>query len=171
MRQSVRTFTKLAHFWSDILWFPPYGPATLSGMISTSPQGEHSLVESRYDHWWRLPDVYVGAKNSTGFPNRCWKIRHDEGKCTRFWCCFDHYRMLAYKISACEVCVIWRKPTEALKNPSPIAESRTGKPAMVTLKIQPDCFTVHYTTLSENIFVRSLLGCKTDSVSIRSLWV
>ena len=44
--------------------------------------------------------------------------------------------MLAYKISACEVCIIWRKPTEALKNPSPIAESRTGKPAMVTLKIQ-----------------------------------
>ena len=23
-----------------------------------------------------LPDVYVGAKNSTGFPNTCWKIRH-----------------------------------------------------------------------------------------------
>ena len=37
--------------------------------------------------------------------------------------------MLAYKISECEVCIIWRKPTEALKNPSPIAESRTGKPA------------------------------------------
>ena len=44
-----------------------------------------------------------------------------------------HYRMLAYKISACEVCIIWRKPTEALKKPLPIAESRTGKPAMVTL--------------------------------------
>ena len=41
--------------------------------VPTSPQGEHSLAESRHDHWWRLPDVYVGAKNSTGFPNTCWK--------------------------------------------------------------------------------------------------
>ena len=41
--------------------------------VPTSPQGEHSLAESRYDHWWRLPDVYVGAKNSTGFPNTCRK--------------------------------------------------------------------------------------------------
>ena len=41
--------------------------------VPTSPQGEHSLAESRYDHWWRLPDVYVGAKISTGFPNTCWK--------------------------------------------------------------------------------------------------
>ena len=48
----------------------------------------------------------------------------------------------------------------------PIAESRTGKPAMVTLKIQLDCFTVHDTTLWANIFVRSHLGCGTDSVFI-----
>ena len=40
---------------------------------------------------------------------------HDEGNCTLFYCCFGHYRMLAYKISACEVCIIWQKPTEALK--------------------------------------------------------
>ena len=38
------------------------------------------------------------------------------------------------------------------------------KPAMVTLKIQPDCSTVHDTTLWANIFVRSHLGCGTDSV-------
>ena len=75
------------------------------------------------------------------------------------------------QISACEVCIIWRKPTEALKNPSPIAESRTGKPAIVTLKIQLDCSTVHYTTLWVNIFVRSHLECGTDSVSIRFLRV
>ena len=73
--------------------------------------------------------------------------------------------MLAYKISACEVCMICRKPTEACKNPLPIAESRTGKPAMVTLKIQPDCSTVHDTFLWANICVRSHLGCGTDSVS------
>ena len=75
--------------------------------------------------------------------------------------------MFAYKMSACEVCIIWRKPTEALKNPSPIAESRTGKPAMVTLKIQLDCSTVHDTTLWANIYVCSHVGCGTDSVSIR----
>ena len=34
---------------------------------------------------------------------------------------------------------------------------------MVTLKIQPDCSTVHDTTLRANIFVRSHLGCGTDS--------
>ena len=43
--------------------------------VPTSPQGEHSLAESRHDHWWRLPDVYVGAKNSAGFPNTRWKNR------------------------------------------------------------------------------------------------
>ena len=75
--------------------------------------------------------------------------------------------MLAYHISACEACIIWRKPTEALKNPSPIAESRTGKPTMVALKIQLDCSTVRDMTLWANIIVRSHLGCWTNSVSIR----
>ena len=74
--------------------------------------------------------------------------------------------MLTYKTSACEVCIIWRKPTETLKIHLPITESSTGKPAMVTLKIQLDCFTVHDTTLWANIFVRSHLGCGRDSVFI-----
>ena len=39
------------------------------------------------------------------------------------------------------------KAYRSIKNPLPIAESRTGKPVMVTLKIQPDCSTVHDTTL------------------------
>ena len=60
--------------------------------------------------------------------------------------------------------MIWRKLTETCKNPLPIAKSRTGKPAMVALKIQPDCSTVHDTTLWANIYVRSHLGCGTDSV-------
>ena len=89
----------------------------------------------------------------------------DKGKCMLFYCCFGHYWMLAYKISACEVCMISQKSTEACKNPLPIAESRTGKPAMVTLKIQPDCSTVHNTFLWANIYVPSHLGCGTDSVS------
>ena len=40
------------------------------------------------------------------------------------------------------------KAYRSIENPLPIAESRIGKPAMVTLKIQPDCSTVHDTTLS-----------------------
>ena len=96
-----------------------------------------------------------------------WVTRRDKGRCTQFYCCFGHYLMLAYKMSACEVCMIWQKPTETCKNPLPIAESRTGKPAMVALKIQPDCFTVHDTTLWANICVRNHLGWGTDCVFIR----
>ena len=58
------------------------------------------------------------------------------------------------------------KAYRSIENPLPIAESRTGKPAMVTLKIQLNCSTVHDTTLWANIFVRSHLGCGTDSVFI-----
>ena len=48
--------------------------------------------------------------------------------------------------------MIWRKPTETFKIHCQIVESRTGKPAMVTLKIQLDCFTVRDTTpLSDHI--------------------
>ena len=76
--------------------------------------------------------------------------------------------MLAYKISAC---ILWWKHTETFKNQSPISESRTGKPAMVALKIQLDCSTVHDTTLWANIYMRSHVGCGTDSVFIRFLQV
>ena len=107
---------------------------------------------------------YVCAKNSADL---ILKIEHDKGKCTQFYSCFGHYRMLAYKISACEVCIIWRKLTEACKTPLPIADSRTGKPAMVTLKMQPDCSTVHDMTLWTNIYVLSHLGCGSGSVFIR----
>ena len=48
---------------------------------------------------------------------------HDTGKYTLFHCCFGLLRMLAYKISACEVWKIWRKPTELFKS---IANRRIG---------------------------------------------
>ena len=57
------------------------------------------------------------------------------------------------------------KAYRSIQNPSPIAESRTGKPAMVTLNIQLDCSTVHDTTLWANIYVRSHVGCGTDFFS------
>ena len=112
--------------------------------------------------WRHMPYVYC-AKNSTdGIP--ILENEHGKGKCTLFYCCFGHYRMLTYKISACEVCMIWRKPTEAFQNPLPIAESRTVKPAMVTLKIQLHCSMVHDTSPLANIYVRSHLRYGTDSV-------
>ena len=80
----------------------------------------------------------TALKIAPGFPIHAGIVGHDKGKCMLFYRCFDHYRMLAYKISVCEVCKIGRKPTEAFKNPSPIGESRTGKPGMVALKIQLD---------------------------------
>ena len=58
------------------------------------------------------------------------------------------------------------KAYRSIKNLLPIAESRTGKPAMVTLKIQLDCSTVHDMMLWVNIFVCSHLGCGTDSIFI-----
>ena len=58
-----------------------------------------------------------------------------------------------------------------IKNPLPIAKWRTGKPAMVTLKIQLNCSTVHDMTLWANIHVYSHEGCGTDSVFIHFLQV
>ena len=49
-------------------------------------------------------------------------IAQVKGKSTLFYC-FGHYRILAYKISAYEVYMIWWKPTEALKS---IAISPSG---------------------------------------------
>ena len=56
MRQSVRTVTKLAHFWSDTRntqWHEIKGAGgeTVETLKEpTSPQGEHSLAEARNDH-------------------------------------------------------------------------------------------------------------------------
>ena len=132
--------------------------------MRTSPSGD-STAGGNPDTWWVISKRCVYCAKKPGVP--ILEIEHYEGKCTPFYCRFGHYRMLAYRISACEVCMIWRKPTETCKSPLPIAESRTGKPAMVALKIQPHCSTVHDTTLWANIYVYSHLGCGTDSVFLR----
>ena len=131
--------------------------------VPTSPPGEQSGGIPARDVCLMFT---TALKIAPGFPIHAGIVGHDKGKCTLFYCCFHHYRILAYKISVCEVCRIWRKPTEAFKNRSPIAESRTGKPAMVALKIQLDCSTVRDMTVWANIFVHSHLGCGTDSVFI-----
>ena len=152
----VQSSRPMAGHWWWASWSQPSARRTHSGGIPTL-FNDVCLTISAY--------VYHCTKNSAGYPNSCWISDTIKGKCMRFNCCFDHYRMLAYKISACEVCIIWWKPTET-KNNLPIAGSMTGKPAMITLKKQLDCFTVHDATLWENIFGCSHLGCETDSVFI-----
>ena len=138
-------------------------PKCNSANFSARRSQSGMLAESWHVVLWRFGSCLLRSTKPC-FP--ILEIEHDKGKCTLFYCCFGHYRILAYKIAACEVCIIWRKPTEASKNPLPIVESRTGKPAMVTLKIELDCSTAHDTTLWANIYVRSQLGRGTDSVFI-----
>ena len=174
LRSGTAQISPSSHsFWSDIRWFlclrlryTPFHDIKGAGKtVPTSPSGDSTAGGIPAHGGWRQSLVFTALKSRV---SQFWKfIEHDKGKCTLFYCCFGHHLMLAYKISACEVCMIWRKPTETCKNPLPIAESRTGKPAMVALKIQPNCSMVHDMTLWANIYVRSHLGCGTDSVFIR----
>ena len=134
----------------SVAWLKKAGETVLNVTVATSPPGHHSQVESPARGYCAQNSAYVKKRD-----NPILEMDHDKGKCTLFYCCFGHYRKLAYKISACEVCMICRKPTEACKNPLPIAESMIGKPAIVTLKIQSDSSTVHDTFLYANIYVRS----------------
>ena len=103
MRESVHAITKLAHFWSDTRWFPPHASATLRGreavlnaIVPTSPPWSQSCGIPARGVW-----CHMSLCTNPGIP--ILKIEHDKGKCTLFYCCFGHYRMLAYKTSACEV--------------------------------------------------------------------
>ena len=178
MRKLVHAITKLAHFWSDIRWFPPYASATLRFMRLKGLGKKWQLLHRVIPESGGIPARGCGMSSlmftvlktvptQTKPGILILEIEHDKGKCTSFYCCFGHYRMLAYKISACEVCMTWRKPTEACKISLPIAELRTGKPAMVHF----DCSTIYDKTLRANIYVRSHLGCGTDSVFICFLQV
>ena len=157
----VHSSRPMTRHWRWVSWSQPLRQA-------------NSLAESRLEidsmtfAYVSSFNIYHCAKNSSGFPNTCWKSDTITRQMHTVLVLFRPLPMLTYKTSACEVCIIWRKPTETLKIHLLIAESRTGKPAMVTLKIQLDCFTVHDTTLWANIFVRSHLGCGTDSVFIHS---
>ena len=161
----VQTYDAV-HYYDNIRWFPPKslcytplhetkGPGRQSKRykVPTSPAGGPS--SGRIPH--AVIDVVFTALKIARCPQ--WApmlgLEHDKSKCTLFYCCFGHYRILTNKISAYEVCIIWQKPAEAFKIHCQIAESGTGKPVMVTLKIQLDCFTVYGTTpLGEHICVQ-----------------
>ena len=90
---------------------------SLNATMPTSPPGEHSLAES----WHLVCEVmpYIHCAKHSADVNEAWysnvKIEHDNGKYMLFYCCFDHYRMLIYTISACEVCMTLRKPAKTFK--------------------------------------------------------
>ena len=65
------------------------------------------------------------------------------------------------------------KTYRSIGNPLPIAESRTEKPAMVTLMIHPDCSTVHHHMWIQTGFtVRKRLKWVVTSVTLTSdLWL
>ena len=128
------------------------GETVLNATVPTSLPGDQQSGGILARGVWRhMPYVYCPKNSAGSIP--ILENEHDKGKCTLFYCCFGHYRMLTYKISACEVSIIWRKPTEAIQIPLPIGKSRTGKPPMVTLKIQLHCSTVHYTSPLVNIYM------------------
>ena len=131
----------------SVAWFEKVWGTVLNATVPISLPGDHSPGTWCYDVCLMFTTALKIA------PKPCipfLEIEHNQGKCTLFYCCFNHDRMLAYKILACEVCMIWQKSTEALKKTSPIAKSRTGKPA----------------TLWVNIYVCSHLGCETPFSSI-----
>ena len=87
--------------------------------------------------------------------SQCWESNKIKANAHCFTVVLAITKYWHTKFLACEVCIIWRKPTEAFKIHWQIAESRIRKPAMVTLKIQLDCFTVHdMKPLGEHICVQ-----------------
>ena len=91
---------------------------SINATVPTSLPGDHSSSESWHVVCDVMPYVYCAENsadlNEAGYPNV--EIEHDKGKCTLFYCCFCNHGMLTYNISACEVCIIWRKPTEPFKS-------------------------------------------------------
>ena len=68
----------------------------------------------------------MGAKNSTGFPNTCWKIRHDKGKCTRVLVLFRPLPNVGIQNLGMWGMYDLANAYRSIKNPLPIAESRTS---------------------------------------------
>ena len=60
---------------------------------------------------WRTKIMLMQTEQA--FPNL--EVEQNEGRWTQIYCCFCDCRILAYNISACEVCIIWRKPIAACK--------------------------------------------------------
>ena len=170
MHQSARTVAKFAHFWSDTRntqWHE------IKGAVGKQSKRYECQFLRNANTVWRNPgmttdDVCLmftwALKIAPGFPIHVGKIRHDKGKCTLVLVLFRQLPNVGIQNFGMWGMYTLVKAYRSIENPLPIAESMTGKPAMVTLKIQFDCSMVLDTTLWANIFVRSHLGCGTDSV-------
>ena len=71
--------------------------------------------------------------------------------------------MLAYKIMACEVCIIWQEPIGACRIQCQSPSRRLIELRRSNQDIKLDCFTVHGATLSacikESVYVRCHVEC------------
>ena len=71
--------------------------------------------------------------------------------------------MLAYKITACEVCIIWQEPIGACRIQCQSPSRRPIELRWSNHDIKLDCFTVHCATLStcikESVYVRCHVEC------------
>ena len=119
---------------------------------------------------WRLPWVYcandITDVNEARYPKTCWKPDTVKSNAR----CFIVVSAIieSWHTQFRHVKYLWfGKRLQEHYNALPIAESRTGKPTIVTLKIKLNCSMVHDTTLLVSIYKHSHLGCGTDSVFIR----
>ena len=115
LRESVRAHHQVGSLKHDF--------ATLRCMIRRGRENSLNITGANFSARlmesleWAMTYVYC-AKN-IAYVNiaGCLNVEsRTKGWCALlFYCCFGHYWMLAHKISACEVNVIWWKPTEAFK--------------------------------------------------------
>ena len=117
----------------------------LNSTMPTSP-GRPQSGGIRHVSLWRCVHCTKHSPHKQSRAPQCWDSKTTKENARCFTVVLGHYRILVYKISACEVSIIWQNRTEVFKIRCKIAESRTGKPAIVTQKIQLDCFPVHDTT-------------------------
>ena len=108
---------------TTVAWDKRDRETVVNATLPTSPPGHQSLVESQHAI---LCVMFTALKRAPKWTNPgipILEIEHDTSNCTLFHVCFGHYGMLAYNILACAVCIIWWKPTEAIKS---IANPRLG---------------------------------------------
>ena len=118
------------------------------------------MEQTRYPRLWPVfTALKIALINESEAGLSLLDIGRNKGKGTPFYSCFGSYRLLAYTIWACEVCMIWRKLKAARKIH---CKSPSWRPDGLTTL---DWFTVHEATFSvyfrESAYVRSLVGCGT----------
>ena len=146
---------------------PVHGPwhgLLVSKLIGHMHEASSNVEQTRYPVMTRhmfipLKIAWIPTKR-LGFPNGCR---------TKLWlmgavyCCFCNGRMLAYKITACKVCIIWQDPIGACRIQCASPRRRLIELRWSHQDIKLDSFTVDGATLSacikESVYVRCHVEC------------